>query len=674
MASSLLLTTIVFGMVLIAFCAIVSVYLVKNWRENQEIRNRQLQKLQQSEQKYAGLFHNVSDIVFVHDLDGIIEEVNLTVQKELGYSPEEVIGRSMLEFVTPEKNPLLGNYLEGVQRLGEFSGLVQIRAKDGTYKVFDYKNTLVKENGKPVAVRGIARNVTEREKARQALIESEERYRLFFEQDLTGDFIATTTGEIISCNPAFVEMFGYQTVEEALNTPLSDLFPSPQAFEAFLDLLNKKSKINAYETQLVDKNGNPVYIIGNAIGIFDEQNRLTGIRAYFFNNTERKMLETQLLHFQKMQGIGTLAGGVAHDFNNILSIIKGHASILEVKSAELPLSVNKSVEAIQKAVKRGSQLVEQILTFARKAEIDFKPVNLTEVVREIISLLSGAFPRSIEFKLDMPEAYYIRGDQGQIHQALLNLCVNARDAMPNGGCITISTTTVAGKALRQKHNDADIEKTYIQLKVSDTGQGMDAATKERLFEPFFSTKQRHQGTGLGLSVVYGIISSHFGFIDVDSKPGKGTTFTLCFPQIEKPQQEAPVEETQSETPLAGKETILIVEDEEMLVDLLSATFSDSGYKVLVARDGMEAIQTYQKNIGKIDLIFSDSGLPKLSGWEAFNRIRQLDPGARAVFASGFYEPEIRSQMTMKGVEKVIQKPYSPIDILKTIREILDKSR
>ena len=279
MASSLLLTTIVFGMVLIAFCAIVSVYLVKNWRENQEIRNRQLQKLQQSEQKYAGLFHNVSDIVFVHDLDGIIEEVNLTVQKELGYSPEEVIGRSMLEFVTPEKNPLLGNYLEGVQRLGEFSGLVQIRAKDGTYKVFDYKNTLVKENGKPVAVRGIARNVTEREKARQALIESEERYRLFFEQDLTGDFIATTTGEIISCNPAFVEMFGYQTVEEALNTPLSDLFPSPQAFEAFLDLLNKKSKINAYETQLVDKNGNPVYIIGNAIGIFDEQNRLTGIRA-----------------------------------------------------------------------------------------------------------------------------------------------------------------------------------------------------------------------------------------------------------------------------------------------------------------------------------------------------------------------------------------------------------
>ena len=246
--------------------------------------------------------------------------------------------------------------------------------------------------------------------------------------------------------------------------------------------------------------------------------------------------------------------------------------------------------------------------------------------------------------------------------------------MPNGGCIAISTTTVSGKTLRQKHSDADSDKTYIQLKVSDTGHGMDTAVKERLFEPFFSTKQRHQGTGLGLSVVYGIISSHFGFIDVDSEPGKGTTFTLYFPQIEKPQQEAPIEETQSETPLAGKETILIVEDEEMLVDLLSATFADSGYKVLVARDGIEAIQTYQKNIGKIDLIFSDSGLPKLSGWEAFNRIRQLDPAARAVFASGFYEPEIRSQMTMHGVEKVIQKPYSPIDILKTIREILDKSK
>ncbi len=671
MPSSLILTIIIFGIGLIAFSAIVGVYVVKKWREYQEIRKQQLQ---QSEQKYASLFHNVSDIVFVHDINGIIEEVNLTVQKELGYLPEEVIGRSMLEFVTPEENPLLGNYLEGVQRLGEFSGLVQIRAKDGTYKVFDYKNTLVKEKGKPVAVRGIARNVTERERARQALIESEERYRLFFEQDLTGDFIATTDGEIISCNPAFAQMFGYQTTEEVLSTPFSALFPTPQAFEAFLNLLNEKSKINAYETQLIDKNGKPVYIIGNAIGIFDEQNCLTGIRGYFFNNTERKMLETQLLHFQKMQGIGTLAGGVAHDFNNILSIIKGHASILEAKFVDLPLSVNKSVEAIQKAVTRGSQLVEQILTFARKAEINFKPVNLTEIVREIISLLSGAFPRSIEFKLDMPEAYYIRGDQGQIHQALLNLCVNARDAMPNGGCITISTSIVTGKTLLQKHKDADSEKFYIQLSVSDTGEGMDNATKERLFEPFFSTKQRQQGTGLGLSVVYGIISSHFGFIDVESEPGKGTTFIMYFPQIEKPLPEAPSEEIAAEISISGKETILIVEDEEMLVDLLSSTFLDSGYRILVARDGIEAVQTYRKNIGKIDLIFSDSGLPKLSGWEAFKRIRQIDPGARAVFASGFYEPEIRSQMSVLGVEKVIPKPYSPIEILKIIREIFDKSK
>ena len=193
MPSSLILTIIIFGIGLIAFSAIVGVYVVKKWREYQEIRKQQLQ---QSEQKYASLFHNVSDIVFVHDINGIIEEVNLTVQKELGYLPEEVIGRSMLEFVTPEENPLLGNYLEGVQRLGEFSGLVQIRAKDGTYKVFDYKNTLVKEKGKPVAVRGIARNVTERERARQALIESEERYRLFFEQDLTGDFIATRMAKL----------------------------------------------------------------------------------------------------------------------------------------------------------------------------------------------------------------------------------------------------------------------------------------------------------------------------------------------------------------------------------------------------------------------------------------------------------------------------------------------
>ncbi len=671
MAAPLFFTVTIFALVFVVLAAFVSIYLVKSWKENRLARDHQLQKLEKSENKYTSLFNNVSDIVFIHTLDGIVEEVNLTVTKELGYIPEEVIGKSMLEFVTPENNPLLGNYLEGVQRLGEFSGLVQIRSKNGTHKVFDYRNTLVKEDDKPVAVRGIARNVTEREKTRAALQESEERYRLFFEQDLTGDFIATVKGNILSCNPAFASMFGFDTVDEALEQSFASLYPSPQSFQAFLDLLNKKENLQYYEDQLIDKHGNTVYIIENAIGIFDDDGKLTGIRGYIFNNTERKHLETQLLHFQKMQGIGTLAGGVAHDFNNILSIIKGHATLMQTGKIDKTVDLNSSVQSIHQAVDRGAQLVEQILTFARKADIDFKAVNVGSVIQEIVSLLSGTFPRTIDFNLKLTDSYFIRADQGQIHQALLNLCINARDAMQTGGTITISTRLVNGEQLKLKYPDAQAE-TYVVIDVADNGTGMDEQTRERLFEPFYSTKQRNQGTGLGLSVVYGIISSHFGFVEVESEPGNGTTFSLYFPQTQNEVEVVDENESIAEKPILGNETILIVEDEEMLVDLLSATFEDSGYSILVARDGLEAISTYQKNIGKIDLIFSDSGLPRLNGWEAFNRIRQIDPGARAVFASGFFEPEVRSQMIDNGVEKIIQKPYSPLDILKTVREILDK--
>ncbi len=665
-----ILTVAIVSLVFVLLTGMVIVYMVSNWQKQAEEKKRQLILIQNSEQRYSDLFNNVSDIVFVHTLDGIIIEINETVTKELGFSVAEVIGKSMLEFVPPEHNPLLGTYLEGVQRIGEFGGLMQIRTKKGQLKIFDYRNNLVLENGKPVAVRGIARNVTEKQKTREALMESEERYRLFFEQDLAGDFIANPDGEILSCNPAFAQIFGFDTVEDALEFSLIKLFQSETAYHEFLELINQKTRLEHHEDQLLDQNGNTVFVLENIIGIFDDDGNLVRIRGYIFDNTERKQLETQLLHYHKMQGIGTLAGGVAHDFNNILGIIKGHAALLTTDNLN-EIDARKSLRSIQHSVDRGAHLVNQILTFARKAQLDFRAVDVNSVIRENVEMLVGTFPRTIAFELTLDEKIPpVWADQGQLHQALLNLCINARDAMPTGGTINLSTSIISPTDIRQKFSNA-ADNAYVCICISDTGSGMDSETKERLFEPFYTTKSCDQGTGLGLSVVYGIVTGHFGFIQVESAPGEGTTFYLYFPKTtEAVVNEQPPEET--EQALDGRETILIVEDEAMLVELLELTFTSNGYSILVARDGVEAVQVYEKNKDKIDLIFSDSRLPRLDGWKAFEQIRKINPQAKAIFSSGFLDPELKSQLARQGINTFVHKPYSPLDVLKTVRETLNQ--
>lgn len=672
MSPTFLLTLAVVLLISLILVGMICLFFISNRRKILLEQQKQLEQIRKSEQKYAELFNNVSDIVFIHTLDGIIEEVNETVTRELGYAVAEVIGKSLLEFVPPERNPLLGTYLEGVQRLGEFSGLMEIRCKNGQFKIFDYRNNLIRENGKAIAVRGIARNVTEKQKTLEALRESEERYRLFFEHDLTGDFIASPDGEICACNPAFASIFGFASVDEAMQCSFSDFFPGPDAYQQFLQKLNQQTSLEYYEDELVNIHGETVHVIENIIGVFNDEGQLTFIRGYIFDNTERKQLEQQILHYHKMQSIGTLAGGVAHDFNNILNIVEWYSEKLK-KDDLTPAAKQKYLRSIQIAITRGATLVEQILTFARKAEIHFGAVNVNNIIRELADIVGSTFPRTIELELRLDEAIpVIRADQGQIYQSLLNLLVNARDAMPTGGTITIATAVVSSETVQSRFSDAR-ETEYVCIRISDTGCGMDGETRKRLFDPFFTTKRRGQGTGLGLSVVYGIVTSHLGFIDVESAPGDGTTFYFYFPKAADTPHAVIESPEKGGKPLRkGSETLLIVEDEEMLLELLEETFVQHGYVTLIARDGQEAVQVYEQNKDKIDLVFSDSGLPRLSGWEAFQKIKQIDPEARAVFASGFLDPELKSQLINIGVEAFVQKPYTPNSVLKVVRETLDR--
>jgi CheY-like chemotaxis protein len=322
-------------------------------------------------------------------------------------------------------------------------------------------------------------------------------------------------------------------------------------------------------------------------------------------------------------------------------------------------------------VQRGSALVRQLLTFARKTDVVFGPVRLNAVVEEIVEILRATFPKEIVVEADLaPELPAIKADANQLHQAVLNLCVNARDAMPRGGTITVDTAQVDGDDLRGRFSDA-AEKAYARLRISDSGLGMDDETRHRMFDPFFTTKSPGGGQGLGLAVVHGIMQSHRGFIDVSSEPGKGTTVHLYFP-ISPFAEERPRPPAEAAWPADGTETILLVEDEHMLLEPVKALLEDKGYHVLSAGDGMEAVKIYERQGDRIDLVILDMGLPKQGGRETLFRLRSIDQDARVLLASGYLDAELKREMLGAGAKAVLRKPYSAEEILRHTRAVLDE--
>lgn len=596
---------------------------------------------------------HINDSVYITDTQGIIRFVNQAFHQTYGFSADEVIGKPA---------SMLGEDRES----GE---CIQWR-KDGSCFYVSLSKSIVRgSNGDMAGVVAVARDITEKKAAEEALRASEEKYRQFFDEDLAGAFIARPDGQLLACNPSFARIFGFSSVEDALQYNLIALYPKSRMFTEMCDLVHLNSKLEHYEIALRRFDGSPVYVIQNVIGKFDAHGTLVEIKGYVFDNTRHKMLEEQLRQAQKMESIGTLAGGIAHDFNNILAIIMGHAQILMRGEREL-IEKARSVETINRAAHRASKLVEQILTFARRNEVVFEPVNLNHVIEDLHKMLVETFPRTIEFVLKLdPALPTIIADQSQVHQAILNLCVNSRDAMPNGGTLTIESKLVRGQFLRERHSEAH-EHLYGCIRVSDTGTGMPPEILNRMFEPFFTTKEIGKGTGLGLAVVYGVTKSHKGFVDVESQVGVGTSFALYFP-IRR-------EETDMESGLGSmvhkhgqtKGAILVVEDEEMLIGLVRDLLAAKGFTVLTATDGLQAVDTYVQHRGAIDLVLIDLGLPKLDGWEAFQRMRKINRDVKVIFASGYIDQTLRENLLNGGALDVVQKPYMPEEILNRIREVL----
>jgi nitrogen-specific signal transduction histidine kinase/HAMP domain-containing protein/ActR/RegA family two-component response regulator len=398
------------------------------------------------------------------------------------------------------------------------------------------------------------------------------------------------------------------------------------------------------------------------------------VHCYAEDITERLNLEEQLRQSQKMESIGQLASGVAHDFNNMLTIIQGHSSALLAKPS-LPSEIADPVQAVYFAAERAARLTRQLLMFSRKNIMQLKPLDLREVVGNMNKMIGRLISENITLDFQSPEKLpLVQGDTGMIEQVVMNLAVNARDAMPNGGTLAISLATVAIDAIfAETHPQARVGR-FVRMRVADTGTGMDATTLGHVFEPFFTTKEVGKGTGLGLATVYGIVKQHEGWVEVSSEPGKGTTFDILFPAIGKTGAQPKKETLPDDAPaIGGVETILIVEDEPILREMAREILQNYGYKILEASSGREAFDVWNRHTDEIHLLLTDMVMPEgISGIQLAERLLADRPDLKIIFTSGYTSNEVSPEFMARSHARFLQKPYAHTDLGKIVRDCLDK--
>lgn len=502
-----------------------------------------------------------------------------------------------------------------------------------------------------------------------ALKQSEEHYRSLFDGVPVGLYRTTPDGKILDSNPTLVEILGYPDLETFLGRNAQDLYVNPKDRDQFKMQIETQKNSHAFEIQMRQYNGTIIWVENYSRTVRDAEGGILYYEGSLIDVTKRKKLEAQWQHAQRMESIGTLAGGIAHDFNNLMMGIQGNISLL-LFDIDSSFPHYKKLKNIEESIKSGARLTSQLLGYARKGKYEARHLVLNRIIDESAETF-GRTRKEItinrRFESDLSE---IEADRTQIEQILFNLFINAADAMPGGGDLTLKTTNINSQDMTDKQYKP-VAANYVMLQVTDTGEGMDTKTLERIFDPFFTTKGLGRGTGLGLASVYGIIKAHGGYIDVDSEQGVGTTFHIYFPAIDKSNIHSHIPHKGPDRIKPGKGTILIVDDEEIIIDVSIEMLKKIGYRVLKALSGKEAISEYQASSAKIDLVILDLIMPKISGSEVYDKLKEINPQVKVLLSSGYSVDGQATEILKRGCNGFIQKPFNMEELSRKVNEILD---
>jgi two-component system cell cycle sensor histidine kinase/response regulator CckA len=624
--------------------------------------------------------------IFVKDSQGRFTLVNQAVEDAYGRSAKEIIGKTEADFngYHEEIQTFVKDDTEVIQTLRpKFIPEEQLtNHKSGETRFFQVIKVPLKLPGtETVQLLGVATDITDRKRSEQALRQSEERYRLLFESNPQPMWVYDIeTLLFLAVNDSTVFHYGYSR-EEFLTMTIKDIRCHEDLPALLKEVSKEDSGVKAAGTwKHRKKDGSPidVEIISHPL-VFGERNAKLVLAK---DITERKRAqealhetEEQLRQSQKLEGVGQLAGGIAHDFNNLLTVIGGYTDLL-LTGSELNEPAREKMKEIKKAAERASSLTRQLLAFSRKQVLKPELLDINSLVEGVGKMLGRLIGEHVETILSLkPEVGTINADPSQVEQVLINLVVNARDAMPNGGKITIETANVELDPAYSDMHIAVKPGSYVMLAVSDTGSGMDAETRKHIFEPFFTTKEVGKGTGLGLSMIYGIVKQSGGNIWVYSEPGKGTSFKVYFPRVQAEGAESvAVREPAENFQLPVAKTILLVEDEEMVRKLACDILQSGGYQVLVAKNGEEAIETCKTHTGTIDLMVSDVVMPGMNGKQVAERVRPLHQEMEVLFMSGYTDDAIIQHGVLEPGTNFLEKPFTAEALISKVRETLTKAQ
>ncbi len=636
-------------------------------------RKRVEEAVHESEDRYRDLVEHSNDLICTHDLDGKVLSANAAATKFTGYSEDELRRMNLRDLLAPQFRDQFENYRDEIQAKGAATGFMLVQTKSGERRTWEYANSLRTREGAAPIVRGMARDITAQKRSEMALRQAEEKYRTIFEEAVIGIFQATPEGRYLSVNPELARMMGYRSAEELI-AEVSDL--GTQAYvdssqrEEFKRLLEESGVVRDFEYQVYHRDGSKVWLSQNARTVRDAKGELLYYEGTVENITERKGLEEQLRQSQRLEAIGQLAGGVAHDFNNLLGVIMGYCELLRGKIGRNETLLS-DVAHIHRAADSAATLTRQLLAFSRKQVFQSKVVDLNGVMRDVSKMLQRLIGDDVELVIEPgTRLEMIKADPGQIEQVIMNLAVNARDAMPQGGKLVFETSNAElDEAYAHQHPPTRAGR-YILLKVSDTGCGMGADTLSHIFEPFFTTKEMGKGIGLGLSIVYGIVKQSGGYIWADSEVERGTTFRIYLPQTSEMREEVIL--TAGPVHVGGSETILLVEDERDLCEMASLVLKSDGYNVMCAHGGEEAMRLAESQTEPIHLLLTDVVLKGgMNGIELADGLQASRPGVKVLYMSGYSSDLVTKQGILNAESALLLKPFT-IDALRLkVREVIE---